>query len=465
MARLVIVSNRVPPASKREQQSGGLAVALHEALKGETLWFGWSGRIARETEEKPSIATRGNITFATIDLGETDYRHYYTGFANSSLWPLLHYRSGLVVFSRADYRGYRTTNAKFAKSLSKLLTPDDLIWVHDYHLIPLARALRDLGCRNRIGFFLHIPFPPPSFFDILPPAGELLDDLAAYDVTGLQTERDRRNFLDCLLELGSAEPDVSSRVMKRAVAIPVGIDGHAFQKLARKVEMSEEVTRLRSSLAGRKLIIGADRLDYSKGLPERFRAYSELLGQFPQHRQKVSYLQVAARSREDVTEYRDLKKNLDRITGEVNGKYAEFDWVPLRYLTRGIQRDLLAGFFRYSAVGLVTPLRDGMNLVAKEYVAAQDEQDPGVLVLSRFAGAAMSLDAALIVNPVDPSEIAEALDTALTMPLEERTSRWRALMMKVEAESAAAWCRNFLAELAEARTQVSAPSYSPDLSG
>jgi trehalose 6-phosphate synthase len=465
MARLVIVSNRVPSLSKREQQSGGLAVALHEALKDEALWFGWSGRIAGETGEKPAIATRGSITYATIDLGENDYRHYYAGFANSSLWPLLHYRSGLVAFSREDYRGYRATNGKFAAALSKLIAPDDLIWVHDYHLIPLAQALRALGCRNRIGFFLHIPFPPPSFFEILPPAGELLADLSAYDVTGFQTERDRRNFFDCFLELGAAQTDKAARVMKHAVAIPVGIDAAEFQKIARKVEASEEVTRLRESLAGRKLIIGADRLDYSKGLPERFRAYSELLARYPQHRQKVSYLQVAARSREDVSEYRDLKKNLDRLTGAVNGKYAEFDWVPLRYLTRGIQRDLLAGFFRYSAVGLVVPLRDGMNLVAKEYVAAQDERDPGVLILSRFAGAAQSLDAALIINPYDPSEIAEALDRALTMPHEERAERWRSLMVKVERESAAAWCRDFLAALSEARTQVSPPAEQPDLSG
>ena len=450
MARLVIVSNRVPAASKREQQSGGLAVALREALKAETLWFGWSGRIAKETADSPAIAERGRITYATIDLGEVDYRHYYTGFANSALWPLLHYRSGLIAFSRDDYRGYRATNEKFAATLMKLLAPDDVIWVHDYHLIPLGRALRALGCHNRIGFFLHIPFPPPSFFEILPPAGELLEDFTAYDVSGFQTERDKRNFLDCLLELSVARPDLTARVMNSAKAIPVGIDAAGFQRIARKVEGSAEVTRLRESLAGRKLIIGADRLDYSKGLPERFRAYSELLGRYPKHRQKVSYLQVAARSREDVSEYRDLKKNLDRLTGEVNGRYAEFDWVPLRYLTRGIQRNLLAGFFRYSAVGLVAPLRDGMNLVAKEYVAAQNDHDPGVLVLSRFAGAAVSLDAALIINPYDPSEIAEALDQALTMPLDERVSRWRALMTKVERESAAAWCRDFLAALTPA---------------
>ena len=465
MARIVIVSNRVPPLVKREQQSGGLAVALHEALKSEALWLGWSGRIVKEGAEKQSTVKRGNITYATMDLTEEDYRRYYTGFANSSLWPLLHYRSGLVAYSREDYQGYRATNEKFAAALARIIAPDDLIWVHDYHLIPLGGALRSLGCQNRIGFFLHIPFPPPSFFEILPTAGELLNDLAAYDVSGFQTERDKRNFLDCLLELGEGQGEETARAMNHAVAIPVGIDAAGFQELARKVESSEEVTRLRESLVGRKLIIGADRLDYSKGLPERFRAYSELLARYPQHRQKVSYLQVAARSREDVMEYRDLKRNLDRLTGEINGKYAEFDWVPLRYLTRGIQRDLLAGFFRYSAVGLVAPLRDGMNLVAKEYIAAQDENDPGVLVLSRFAGAAQTLDAALIVNPYDPSGIADALDRALEMPREERINRWRALMVKVEQDSAAAWCNAFLAALSVARLHVAPGSTSPRMSG
>jgi trehalose 6-phosphate synthase len=444
MARLVIVSNRVPVSSKREQ-AGGLAVVLDEALKGEVLWFGWSGKQTSQTSLKPTFATRGGTTFATIDLSEEDYHAYYAGFSNRSLWPLFHYRTGLVAYSREDYRGYRSTNRKFAEALLPLLRPNDVVWIHDYHLIPLGRALRDLGVEVRIGFFLHIPFPPQSVFDILPPANELAEDLAAYDVIGFQTVEDRDNFLGCARKLLVGE--ARTHVFAAAVTLPVGIDAGAFARTAKASSMTAEAARLEESLVGRRLIIGADRLDYSKGLPQRFEAYSELLDTHAEYREKVSFLQVAPRSREDVSEYRELKRTLDRLTGKINGKYAEFDWVPLRYMTHGLSRRLLAGFFRLSSIGLVTPLRDGMNLVSMEYVAAQDEEDPGVLILSRFAGAAASLDAALIVNPYDPDAIAEAMHQALTMSLQERQERWRSLMHRIEENSAAAWCRRFLARL------------------
>ncbi|WP_119392658.1 alpha,alpha-trehalose-phosphate synthase (UDP-forming) [Taklimakanibacter lacteus] len=457
MARLVIVSNRVPvPARKREQQAGGLAVVLEEALKGEVLWFGWSGRRAETLIVQPAMATRGATTFATIDLSEAEYRDYYAGFSNRSLWPLLHYRTGLVAFSREEYRGYRATNGKFAEALKPLLRPDDVIWVQDYHLIPLGRALREAGITQRIGFFIHIPFPPPSVIDILPPARELITDLAAYDLTGFQTEEDRENFAGCARKFLAGKEQ--AHAMAASVAIPVGIDGKAFAKMAKTSRMTAESHRLKHSLVGRKLIIGADRLDYSKGLPQRFEAYSELLATHAEYREKISFLQVAPRSREDVSEYRELKKSLDRLTGKINGKYAEFDWVPLRYMTHGLSRRLLAGFFRMAAIGLVTPLRDGMNLVAMEYVAAQDEEDPGVLVLSRFAGAAASLDAALIVNPHDTSAVAEAIHQGLTMPKEERHARWLALMSRIEQDSAASWCRRFLAGLTAGATSLRAAS-------
>lgn len=447
MARLVIVSNRVPvPARKREQQAGGLAVVLEEALKGEVLWFGWSGRRTAAAPMKPAMTTRGATTFATIDLSEKDYLSYYAGFANRSLWPLLHYRTGLVAFSRGDYQGYRGTNAKFAAALMPLLRPDDIVWVHDYHLIPLGRALREQGCRQKIGFFLHIPFPPFSVFDILPPARDLIADLAAYDVTGFQTHEDRDNFQGCARKL--LKDSGRAHALSASLAIPVGIDGHAFARMATTSRMTAESHRLKDSLVGRRLIIGADRLDYSKGLPQRFEAYSELLETHADYREKVSFLQIAPRSREDVSEYRELKRSLDRLTGKINGKYAEFDWVPLRYMTHGLSRRLLAGFFRMASIGLVTPLRDGMNLVAMEYVAAQDEEDPGVLVLSRFAGAAANLDAALIVNPFDTSAVAEAIHQGLMMPQEERRARWLSLIRRIEQDSAASWCRRFLARLA-----------------
>jgi trehalose 6-phosphate synthase len=444
MARLVIVSNRVPVPSKREQ-AGGLAVVLEEALKGEVLWFGWSGRRSAATSSKPTFATRGTTTFATIDLSEEDYRKYYAGFSNRSLWPLLHYRIGLVAYSREEYKAYRATNRKFAEALIPLLRPDDLLWIHDYHLIPLGRALREQGVRHKIGFFLHIPFPPASVFDILPPAGDFAADLAAYDVIGFQTAQDRDNFVGCARKLlGNGQ---RAHAIAASVALPVGIEAKGFARMAKMSSLTAEAKRLEESLVGRKLIIGADRLDYSKGLPQRFDAYSDLLETHPEYRQKVSYLQVAPRSRGEVSEYRELKRTLDRLTGKINGKYAEFDWVPLRYMTRGLSRRVLAGFFRLSAIGLVTPLRDGMNLVSMEYVAAQDEEDPGVLILSRFAGAAASLAAALIVNPYDPGCIAEALHRALTMGKQERQERWRSLMSRIEEDSAAAWCRNYLARL------------------
>lgn len=453
MARLVIVSNRVPvPAKKREQQAGGLAVVLEEALKGEVLWFGWSGRRSAEASAMPAFASRGATTFATIDLSEADYRDYYAGFANRSLWPLLHYRTGLVAFMRDEYSGYRATNRKFAEALMPLLRPDDIVWIHDYHLMPLGHYLREQGCRQKIGFFLHIPFPPLSVFDILPPARELIADLATYDVVGFQTTEDRDNFQGCARRLLDGEE--RAHALTASVAIPVGIDGKAFARMAKTSRMTAESHRLKHSLVGRKLIIGADRLDYSKGLPQRFEAYSELLETHAQYREKISFLQIAPRSREDVSEYRELKKSLDRLTGKINGKYAEFDWVPLRYMTHGLSRKLLAGFFRMAAIGLVTPLRDGMNLVAMEYIAAQDEEDPGVLVLSRFAGAAAVLDAALIVNPFDSSAVAEAIHQGLMMPKEERRARWLSLMDRIEQDSAASWCRRFLARLTDTKLRV-----------
>ncbi|MDY0884193.1 trehalose-6-phosphate synthase [Dongia soli] len=452
MARLVIVSNRVAPPSERQQKAGGLAVALKEALKGDVLWFGWSGQIAKETSTTPTITEGKRLTVATIDLGEQDYKHFYVGFSNSTLWPLFHFRLGLLDFLREDYQGYLKTNEDFAAALAPLLRPDDVIWIHDYHLIPLAAALRRHNQMQRMGFYLHIPFAPTAIMDALPCAEEIVSSLCDYDVVGFQTEADKRNFMACAVQYAGAEltSDHTLSAGKRsvrAVAIPVGIDADAFAKAAEASSGSKEAKRMQESLVGRKLIVGVDRLDYSKGLTNRFEAYSRLFDRFPQHRLKVSYLQVAARSREDVIRYQNLKRDLDRLCGKVNGKFAEFDWVPLRYMTRSLPRSLLAGFYRSAHVGLVTPLRDGMNLVAKEYIAAQNEEDPGVLILSKFAGAAESMDQAIIINPYDPDQIAEAIHQALTMPLGERQARNKALQTIVREQSAGAWCRNSLMEL------------------
>jgi trehalose 6-phosphate synthase len=452
VARLVIVSNRVPVPKTRGAQAGGLAVALKEVLRPGTMWFGWSGRISPETSEAPFLVEARGVTYATVDLSRQEYEDFYVGYANSALWPLFHFRPILMKFRREEYDGYIGVNRMLARQLAALLQPDDLIWVHDYHLIPFARFLREAGVKNRIGFFLHIPFVPPAVMETLPRARELLADLTHYDIAGFQTEGHAQDFRDSVVRLvgGRVEGESVSLDGRRteAVANPIGIDPQAFEREAIRARESVETERLVASLHGRALAIGVDRLDYSKGLPGRFEGYARLLKRFPEHLGKVSFLQIAARSREDVTAYRDLGRELDRLVGEVNGQFSEFDWTPLRYLTRAAPRRQIAGFFRIARVGLVTPLHDGMNLVAKEYVAAQNPIDPGVLILSRFAGAAVELTEALLVNPYDPDEIAEAMHEAFAMPLAERRARHAALRAKVFTTTAASYAASFLARLA-----------------
>ncbi|MBI2254562.1 MAG: trehalose-6-phosphate synthase [Proteobacteria bacterium] len=453
MARVVIVSNRVPVPTERGARAGGLAVGIADALKDGGLWFGWSGQISANSHNPVRKVAAGGVTYATIDLSQEDYDRFYVGYANSTLWPLLHFRLGLIDFKREDLDGYFSVNRTFAAALALELEPDDLVWIHDYHLIPLGAELRRLGVRNRLGFFLHIPFVPASLFSALPQGEKLLRAFLAYDVVGLQTEEHRRDFHDAVKQVLGMEPSadgafVTADGTSRAIANPIGIDARGFAAMASKAERSAETQRLLSSLVGRDLVIGVDRLDYSKGLPHRFTAFGKLLHDYPEHRQKVSYLQVAAKSREDVSEYQALRRELDRKAGNINGRYAEFDWVPLRYMTRPMSRATLAGFYRAAKVGLVTPLRDGMNLVAKEFIAAQDQNDPGVLILSRFAGAAEDLSEALIVNPYDPGEITDAMHQALTMPLEERCNRMDRLRSRVFTITAESYCRNFLAALA-----------------
>jgi trehalose 6-phosphate synthase len=439
MPRLVIVSNRVPRPRERTQPAGGLAIALNEAIRTrETLWFGWSGTHERPLGGGPHITVQANVTFATIDIPADAFRGYYQGYSNSTLWPLLHSRVGLTVFRREDRAAYTAVNATFADALLPLLRPDDIIWVHDYHLIPLGRMLRVRGATQRIGFFLHIPFPPPELFDCLPQAAELVSDLAGYDVLGLQTQPDA-NHLNAMLAAAGRAP--------RAAAYPIGIDPASFAVAARKAAGGAETKRLQASLGDRALILGVDRLDYSKGLPERLAGYERLLRRFPEHHGRVTMLQIAPVSRGEVGEYRALRRELYELAGRINGEHADVDWMPLRFLTRTVSRATLAGYLRLARVGLVTPLRDGMNLVAKEYVAAQNPADPGALVLSRFAGAALELPDALLINPYDPDEIAEAVHAALTMPLEQRLARWGAMHQAVTGNTAADWARRFLADL------------------
>ena len=452
MPRVVIVSNRVPAPGRGKLSAGGLAVVLADALQPGSLWFGWSGQRAAQPAPEATVHEVDGVTYATFDLREADFRPFYAGFGNSALWPVLSFRLGLIRFRHEDYEGYRAVNRAYAQALKPLLRPDDAIWIHDYLLIPLAHELRALGVTNRIGIFFHTPFPPSAVFSVLPRAAELLDALCACDVIGLQTDNDQRAFLDCAVQMLGAAPHASGAFVHRdrsvrAIAVPAGIDADGFIRMAQRAARSAETRRLGDSLSGRALAIGAERLDYSKGLPTRVEAFATLLSKYPLHRRAVSFLQVAAPSREDVSDYRQLRRELDRMVGETNGRYGEPDWTPLRYITRSLSRQTLSGFYRVARIGLVTPWRDGMNLVAKEYVAAQQPSDPGVLVLSRFAGAAADLTEALIVNPLDAEEIADAMHRALVMPLAERQERHAALLARVRQDTAARYCQRFLNEL------------------
>ena len=439
--RLVVVSNRVPPPRERNNLAGGLAIGLKEALRDQdAVWFGWSGNNTARADTRRAVTTTevGRVTFATIDLTEAEFAGFYQGFSNGILWPLLHYRVGLMDYRRADLEAYLAVNRLYAEMLAPLLRPDDIVWVHDYHLLTLGEELRHRGVDNRIGYFLHTPFPPRGLFAALPGGGALVRSMRAFDVIGVQTDQDR-DHLDASLEAAGVE--------RRARTFPIGIDPAEFARQAERAERRPEGRRIRTSLGERSLILGIDRLDYSKGLPERFRGFDALLRRFPEHRNRVTFLQVAPVSRGDVREYQSLRRELDELSGRINGDHADFDWVPIRWITRSIPRAILAGFHRLAAVGLVTPLRDGMNLVAKEFVAAQGEADPGVLVLSEFAGSAASLPGAILINPHDPDEIAEALHAALGLSLDERRERWHRMDAAVRSETASAWGRRFLAAL------------------
>jgi trehalose 6-phosphate synthase len=455
MSRLVVVSNRV--ALPKEVRAGGLASAMHSAMaKRGGLWFGWSGRVVEEAASTPQVERAGMLEYAVIDLAREDHEAFYLGLSNRTLWPLLHFRPGLLEFRRTDLEGYERVNRQFAAALAPLLREDDTIWVHDYHLIPLARELRRLGIGARIGFFLHIPLPPPELLITLPHHARIFEALADYDLVGLQTPADA----DALKAYFGRKPgatvsgDCVTTVEGRrfsCAAFPIGIDTDRIAEHAAVAATNGMTRGLQTSLQGRALAIGVDRLDYSKGLPEKFEAIGRFFDTHPERRRTLSTLQVAPLSRAEVTEYRELRARLERIAGAINGRHAEPDWAPIRYLNRSYNHATLTGYYRIAQIGIVTPLRDGMNLVAKEFVAAQPAEDPGVLILSRFAGAAIELPQALIVNPFDPDDTAEAIETALAMPLTERRARWQVMMDHLRRNDIVAWRDAFLNALSDHR--------------
>ena len=455
-SRLVVVSNRVavPKARGAAGAQGGLAGALNAALKKRSgVWFGWSGQEVEQQTGEISTQTTDGVTTATIDLSKRDVDEYYNGYANSTLWPLFHYRLDLAEYERETGKGYERVNERFAQMLEPLVEPEDVVWIHDYHLIPLGERLRARGLKNRIGFFLHIPWPPTRLFVSLPFHERLVRTMLHYDLLGFQTKEWLESFLHyCRTELGAEVDDDSGAVTLEgrttvARAYPIGIDWDHFSALGETGEARQAQQRLMSSTRHRTAMMGVDRLDYSKGLPERLDGISRFFDRHPDRVRDLVFVQVAPPSREDVESYKEIRALLERKAGQINGARSEVDLVPVRYVNRGYSHAELFGFFRASKIGLVTPLRDGMNLVAKEYLAAQDPEDPGVLILSRFAGAAAQLGDAVLVNPHSPDDLSHAIRIALDMPLAERRERYEKLIGTVRDDNVQSWTEDFLRDL------------------
>jgi len=465
---LVVVSNRVARGKPNEPMTGGLAAALLPVVeKTGAIWVGSSGRVRDGSQKEPfaEVEALGAGALAMLDLPAAHYGGYYEGFANSALWPALHSRADLIRASQDDYVSYREVNAFMARALLRFRKPDSVFWIQDYHFLSLGAELRDLGVSQPIGFFLHTPWPTRAVISGVPHHRELIEAMLAYDLIGFQTDEDCQNFISYVqdeLDLAVQDGVITSLSGRtRAAVFPIGIDPQKFAQQATKAMTHPDVTRLRRSLNGEKLAIGVDRLDYSKGLGNRIKAFDRMWTQHPNLKRTVSLLQIATPSRGAIEAYGNLQSEIARLVTDVNGVHGEVDWTPIRYLNKGFSQAVLAGLYRTAQVGVVTPLQDGMNLVAKEYVAAQHPADPGVLVLSKFAGAANELDAALLVNPHDIDGMARAIAAALTMPLSERRRRWEAMMARLNTRTIQQWFADFIEALQDTQSPDKATLPSP----
>ncbi|ORJ62043.1 alpha,alpha-trehalose-phosphate synthase (UDP-forming) [Geothermobacter hydrogeniphilus] len=465
--RLLVVSNRLPIVLRRDEDrwqvsagAGGLVTALAPVIKANKgLWVGWPG-CGDEAPVEPLLDQFGEAEgyqLASVPLSQQEVDRFYLGFSNETPWPLFHDMLGQCRFSTENWRSYQQVNRRFAEVVAGRADENDLIWVQDYQLALVGEELRRLGVRQALGYFLHIPFPSPDLLRRLPWKQELLRGLLAYDLIGFQTLRDRRNFVNSANML---LPEVEvigrrrshsllrygDRVIK-AGHFPISIDSREFENRARTHEVDEAAWFLHEKLAGRQLILGIDRLDYTKGLPQRFLAFERALELDPALVGHCSLLQVVVPSRTLVPEYRDLKELLDRESGRINSRFSEAGWVPIHYHYRSLDPVQLLAHYRTCEIALITPLRDGMNLVAKEYCACSLDNN-GVLILSEFAGAADQMgNAALLVNPYDVDGTAEAICHAFHMPLEERQQRMRRLRGDLRRNDVHRWVGQFLKAL------------------
>lgn len=437
-------------------------MAVPQALAGmDALWLGWSGDVARDPGRIATVRRQGELNIATIDLAPHDVRDYYEGYANSVLWPLFHERPDLVTLDQAFAAGYARVNARMADAATPLIGPDDIVWIHDYHLLPLGAELRRRGCANRIGFFLHIPWPAAALLATLSDAEALVRGLFACDLVGFQTDDSAARFRAfATARLGARAQADGLRLgdrFTRLLTCPVGIDARATAAAATGRPATRAARRLRTVAAGRTTVLGVDRLDYTKGIDARLRGYERYLQTHEDERADIFMLQLSPPSRPTLAPYRALAADLDRLARRICADRADLSRPPLRHLARGTSRDVLAGLYRAADIGLVTPLRDGMNLIAKEYVAAQDPADPGVLILSATAGAAKQLGGALLVDAADPVAIAAAIARAKAMHRDERVDRWTLSMRNVAHEDVAWWRTRFLDALTDVPARVHAP--------
>ncbi len=460
--RLVVVSNRLPhveaPADEEEARVapvGGLAIALRAPLeRREALWVGWSGSTSDGLPT--SVPNRSNvrgIDLASFDLSQSEVRLFYNGFSNRTLWPLLHSFPAKMAVRHDYYRGYMRTNRRFAEVVMSLLREDDVVWVHDHHLMPLGRELRRLGWTGELAWFLHTPVPPAEIFGLLPWASELLESILEYDLVGVHTRRYARNLFDSLAaEVPGVVIGDTFRYKDKSLTIrahPIGTDFEGIRGMAERVDRGSAEFTIGGAPEDHKFVLSVDRLDYTKGIAQRLRIFEYLLERYPTLRGKVSVIQVSAPSRTRVPEYVEERRQVDQLVGQVNGRFAEADWTPIRYLYRSYPQTELVAFYRRADVCVVTPLRDGMNLVVKEYIAAQESEDPGAVVLSKFCGAADSMKDALLVNPYDIESTAAAIYRALNLSRRERLRRWRSLIADVQTQTAEAWSEAFLRDLYE----------------
>lgn len=445
MGRLVVISNRAPSVDG-SRDSGGLVVALKDVLaKHGGLWVGGAPKQTETPSRSLVFHQRPDFDVALFELEPELYRNYYLGYSNSVLWPALHGRVDLIDVQPRYAAAYREVARRVAKLIAGTVKTDDVIWVHDYQLIPLAHELKALGVKSRIGFFLHIPLPDLQTFKAIPDWQDLAGWLADYDLLGFQTRRDLGHMINIFRHTlrGELRANGNMGIDGREVVIgcfPISIDVKGFHRQA-----EEGAANIAPPPLPR--LIGVDRLDYSKGLPQRLAGYETFLKRHAEFRSKVALLQIAPPTRDDVDAYKSIRSELEHLSGRINGSYGTIDWTPVQYIHRALPRDELAVLFRLSRVGLVTPLFDGMNLVAKEYVAAQDETDPGVLILSQFAGAAEEMPEALIINPHDPHDLAQAIHSALEMPLAERLDRHTALYGHLEKNDVEHWSATFMKRL------------------